>query len=155
VAALLVSELLFLRPLTSDSNPLSSPQLRIITVDPPFDAAPSAEIVAQEAENWTHDLRAVQNDLHSVARRDVARIEIERSKKDKGRSAFDERVGRVSAHSLGLTSSTLRPKRLKSRRGIRARRHAEWKGKSELKRGTVLKGPGSTIIYMICCYLKA
>jgi hypothetical protein len=61
----------------------------------------------------------------------------------------------VSAHSLGLTSSTLRPKRLKSRRGIRARRHTEWKGKSELKRGTVLKGPGSTIIYMICCYLKS
>jgi hypothetical protein len=61
----------------------------------------------------------------------------------------------VSAHSLGLTSSTLRPKRLKSRRGIRARRHAEWKGKSELKRGTILKGPGSTIIYMICCYLKS
>jgi hypothetical protein len=51
-------------PLPSDINPLSSPQLRIITVDPPSDAAPSAEIAAQEAENWTRDLRAVQNDLH-------------------------------------------------------------------------------------------
>jgi hypothetical protein len=30
----------------------------------------------------------------------------------RGRAAFDKRIGRVSAHSLGLTSSALRPKRL-------------------------------------------
>jgi hypothetical protein len=28
-------------------------------------------------------------------------------------------------------------------------------GESEHQRGAVLKGPGSTIIYMICCYLKS
>jgi hypothetical protein len=32
----------------------------------------------------------------------------------RGKAAFDKRIGRVSAHSLGLTSCTLRPKRLKA-----------------------------------------
>ncbi len=43
------------------------------------------------------------------------RTEIKEVKKMRGRSAFDRRVRRVSARSLGLTSSTFRPKRLKSR----------------------------------------
>jgi hypothetical protein len=37
----------------------------------------------------------------------------------RGRAAFDKRIGRVSAHLLGLRSCTLRPKRLKRQKKIR------------------------------------
>ena len=72
-------------------------------------------------------------------------IEGRRYKEERwGMSAFDKRTGHVSAHSLGRASSALRSERL-----IDGKQHTEGNCKDALKKGSVLRESGSTIIYMI------